>query len=63
MTIAYKSTFVGTCLGGKYGKGYATFRSDSITTISVLKDTISREATTRKIQLSIKVDVKEETFP
>eukprot|EP00403_Amphidinium_massartii_P019347 CAMPEP_0178415332 /NCGR_PEP_ID=MMETSP0689_2-20121128/23496_1 /TAXON_ID=160604 /ORGANISM="Amphidinium massartii, Strain CS-259" /LENGTH=740 /DNA_ID=CAMNT_0020036647 /DNA_START=123 /DNA_END=2345 /DNA_ORIENTATION=- len=63
MVIAYKSTFVGTCLYVKYGKGYATFRSDSITTISVLKDTISREATARKIQLSINVDVKDETFP
>jgi len=50
-------------LYAKYTKGTATFRSDSITTISVLKGLISREATARKINLSINVDVKDETFP
>merc|ERR1712007_378669 len=59
----YRSTFVGTVLHGRYSKGAATFRSDSITTISVLKDLITREATSRKIHLSINVDVKDETFP
>lgn len=63
MVITYKSTFVGTQLHGRYTKGSATFRSDSITTISVLKDLISREATEAKVNLSIKVDVKDETFP
>jgi len=63
MVIAYRSTFVGTLFYGKYTKGTATFRSDSITTISVLKDLISREATEAKIHLQIKVDVKDETFP
>merc|ERR1712217_685585 len=63
MVITYRSTFVGTVLHGRYSKGSATFRSDSITTISVLKDSISREATARKIHLSINVEVKDETFP
>jgi len=63
MAITYKSTFAGTLLHGRYAKGSATFRSDSITTISVLKDLISREATEAKVNLSIKVDVKDETFP
>jgi len=63
MTIMYRSTFVGTLLHGKYSKNTAVFRSDSITTISVLKDVITREATSRKIHLSINVDVKDETFP
>jgi len=63
MSIAYRSTFVGSLLQGRYGKGHATFRSDSISTISVLKDLITREATARKISLSISVDVKEDTFP
>jgi len=62
MVISYRSTFVGTQLVGRYSKGSASFRSDSITTISVLKDLITREATARKIQVSINVDVKEETF-
>ncbi|CAD7927953.1 unnamed protein product [Amoebophrya sp. A120] len=59
----YKSTFLGTLLQCQYSKGQAKFRSDSITTISVVRDTMSREATARKIQLSIQVDVKEESFP
>jgi Bardet-Biedl syndrome 7 protein len=63
MVIAYKSTFVGTYVHGKYAKGYATFRSDSVSTIGVLKDVISREATTIKKDLSINVEVREETFP
>merc|ERR1719198_2635681 len=63
MIIAYKSTFVGTFFHGKYAKGYATFRSDSVSTIGVLKDLITKEATTIKVQLSINVEVREETFP
>eukprot|EP00928_Gymnodinium_smaydae_P003120 TRINITY_DN11116_c0_g2_i1.p1 TRINITY_DN11116_c0_g2~~TRINITY_DN11116_c0_g2_i1.p1 ORF type:complete len:846 (+),score=208.93 TRINITY_DN11116_c0_g2_i1:168-2540(+) len=63
MVIAYRSTFVGTILHGRYTKGTASFRSDSITTISVLKDLITREATGRKINININVDVKDETFP
>uniref|UniRef100_A0A7S2VM06 Bardet-Biedl syndrome 7 protein homolog n=1 Tax=Zooxanthella nutricula TaxID=1333877 RepID=A0A7S2VM06_9DINO len=63
MTISYRSTFVGTLLVGKYKKGSASFKSDSITTISVLKDVITREATARKIAVSISVDVRDETFP
>lgn len=63
MVITYRSTFVGTLLYGRYTKGSATFRSDSITTISVLKDLITREATARKIHLKIDVEVKDETFP
>lgn len=62
MVICYRSTFVGTQLYGRYSKGTAIFRSDSITTISVLKDIISKEATGKKIQVSMNVDVKEETF-
>eukprot|EP00913_Durusdinium_trenchii_P016434 g15448.t1 len=60
--IAYRSTFVGTQLYGRYSKGSAIFRSDSITTISVLKDIISKEATAKKIQVQMHVDVNEETF-
>jgi len=63
MVIAYKSTFVGTFLHGKYAKGYANFRSDSVSAIGVLKDLITREATTMKIPISVNVEVREETFP
>ncbi|CAD7928459.1 unnamed protein product [Amoebophrya sp. A25] len=59
----YRSTFLGTILQCSYSKGQAKFRSDCITTISVVRDTMSREATARKIQLGIQVDVKDESFP
>lgn len=62
MTIAFRSTFVGTMLVGKYTKGTASFKSDSIMTISVLKDLITREATARKISVQINVEVKDQTF-
>lgn len=63
ITITYRSTFVSTILVGKYSKGTASFKSDSITTIGVLKDLMTREATARKINVTINVDVKDETFP
>jgi len=63
MVVSYRSTFVGTVLVGRYSKGTASFKSDSIMTISVMKDLITREATARKIAFNINVDVKEETFP
>lgn len=63
MVITYRSTFVGTVLYGRYSKGTGVFRSDSIATISVIKDMVTREATARKINISINVDVKDETFP
>ena len=44
-------------------KGALHLRSDSVSTIGVLKDLISREATTMKIQMSMNVDIKEETLP
>lgn len=62
VTVAYRNTFIGSWLTGRYAKGSAIFKSDSIITISVLKDVISKEATNRKIQMSIGVDVKDETF-
>ena len=36
-----------------YRKGEAIFKSDNISTISILKDVLSKEATKRKINLNI----------
>ncbi|KAM3672856.1 BBSome complex member BBS7 isoform 2-T2 [Ammospiza maritima maritima] len=41
------------------GEGY--FKSDNISTISILKDVLSKEATKRKINLNISYDVNEES--
>lgn len=36
-----------------YRKGEAVFRSDNVSTISILKDVLTKEATKRKISLNI----------
>jgi len=62
MFVCYQSTFLKTFLTAKYSRGMAVFRSDSATSIFVVKNVISQEATTRKIQLQINCDVHDETF-
>ena len=50
-----------TLLLADYLKGEATFRSDSLTTLSIVKEVVTKEATARKIQIQISVDPKEAT--
>ena len=38
-----------------YSKGTATFQSDNISTISILKDFLTKEATRKKISLDINI--------
>lgn len=59
----FTSTFLDTQLECKYRKGEATFRSDNISTISILKDVLSKEATKRKMNLNITCDLNEESIP
>ena len=53
VTFNFMSTFLGTLLECKYKKGEAVFRSDNISTISILKDVLTKEATKKKIRLDI----------
>ncbi|KAK7486998.1 hypothetical protein BaRGS_00021814 [Batillaria attramentaria] len=46
-----------------FQKGEGIFRSDNISTISILKDILSKEATNKKIRLDITYDIKEESIP
>ena len=39
------------------------FRSDNISTISILKDMLTKEATAKKIALNIQYEVNEESIP
>lgn len=59
----FASTFLDTQLDCTYKKGEAKFRSDNISTISILKDVLSKEATKKKIRLDINYDVNEESIP
>ena len=60
-SFAFRNTFLDTLLLADYVKGEATFRSDSLTSLAIVKEVVTKEATARKIQISINVDPKPET--
>lgn len=51
--LIFKNVFVETFLVCKYSKGEAEFRSDNISTISIIKDFVTKEATTRHIKIEL----------
>ncbi|XP_053670850.1 Bardet-Biedl syndrome 7 protein-like [Anopheles nili] len=59
----FRHVFIGTLLVCEYGKGEAIFRSDNISTISILKDFITKEATKKRIKLEISTSINESTIP
>ena len=60
-SFTFRNTFLETLLLCEYKQGHATFQSDSVTTLATIKEVLTKEATARKIQIQISVDVKEET--
>lgn len=60
-TFYFHNTFLGTQLEATYCKGEGHFKSDNISTISILSDVLSKEATKRKINLNISSDINEES--
>ncbi|XP_078396201.1 BBSome complex member BBS7 isoform X2 [Cetorhinus maximus] len=62
ITFYFQNTFLETQLECSYKKGEGTFKSDNISTISILKDILTKEATKRKINLNISYDVNEESI-
>jgi len=60
-SFAFRNTFLGTLLLCSYRKGEATFKSDSLTSLAIVKEVLTKEATARKIQIQISVDHKDET--
>ncbi|KAF6035090.1 BBS7 [Bugula neritina] len=59
ISFQFVSTFLGTQLSCSYQKGEAVFLSDNISTISILKDVLSKEATKKKIKLNVSCDVND----
>lgn len=71
-TLTFLSTFLDTVLVCTYSRGkvqvcpsmvhyaipQALFKSDNISTISILKDFLTKEATKKKIQLDISCEVR-----
>ncbi|XP_034037925.1 Bardet-Biedl syndrome 7 protein [Thalassophryne amazonica] len=61
ITFYFQNTFLGTQLEATYCKGEGHFKSDNISTISILSDVLSKEATKRKINLNISYDINDES--
>ena len=60
-SITFISTFLDTLLLCEYSKGSGVFKSDNISTISILKDFLTKEATKKKIQLDISCEVNDQS--
>uniref|UniRef100_A0A3Q1HM14 Bardet-Biedl syndrome 7 protein homolog n=1 Tax=Anabas testudineus TaxID=64144 RepID=A0A3Q1HM14_ANATE len=61
ITFYFHNTFLGTQLEATYCKGEGHFRSDNISTISILSDVLSKEATKKKINLNISYDINDDS--
>ena len=53
-SFAFRNTFLDTLLLCDYRRGEATFRSDSLTTLAIVKEVVTKEATARKIQIQVR---------
>lgn len=53
--LIFKNVFLGTFLVCKYAKGEAEFRSDNISTVSIIKDFVTKEATTKHIKVELQL--------
>uniref|UniRef100_H3D688 Bardet-Biedl syndrome 7 protein homolog n=1 Tax=Tetraodon nigroviridis TaxID=99883 RepID=H3D688_TETNG len=61
VTFCFQNTFLGTQLEATYCKGEGHFKSDNISTISILSDVLSKEATKKKINLNISYDISDDS--
>uniref|UniRef100_A0A1I8INF6 Bardet-Biedl syndrome 7 protein homolog n=1 Tax=Macrostomum lignano TaxID=282301 RepID=A0A1I8INF6_9PLAT len=59
--LVFENTFLGTQFEARYKKGEAVFRSDNLSTISIIKECLSKEATKRKIALQIGYEVNDQS--
>lgn len=52
--LFFQNVLIGTALKCDYGKGFAKFSSDNVTTIAILMDVLSKEMTKKRIKLEMK---------
>ncbi|XP_028967281.1 Bardet-Biedl syndrome 7 protein [Galendromus occidentalis] len=62
VNLNFVSTFLDTVLYCTYRRSEAIFKSDNISTMSILKDSLTNEGTKKKILLDISCDVNEESI-
>ena len=48
-SFTFRNTFLDTLLLIDYRKGEASFRSDSLTTLAIVKEVVTKQATDRKV--------------
>jgi Bardet-Biedl syndrome 7 protein len=58
----FKNCFSGTHLVCSYRKDEAIFKSESVATLSILKQFVTKEATTRNTKININLTIKDETI-
>lgn len=59
----FKSALVGSVLMCKYSKGTATFKSDSMSTIAIVKEFINTQFNERGREVSVKWDTNDLSIP
>jgi Bardet-Biedl syndrome 7 protein len=57
VTYHFQSAFLGTVLIVECRKGLASFRSDNVSALAVLKDCVTRDATAKKIRVDVASDI------
>ncbi|XP_059620344.1 Bardet-Biedl syndrome 7 protein homolog [Phlebotomus argentipes] len=55
--LVFENVLIGSVLRCEYKKGEAEFKSDNISTISIIKDVLTREITKKRIKLEISTDM------
>ena len=58
--MIFRSVFSGSTLICKYNKGLATIKSDNISTLTIIKDCMAREASQRKIHVDMSSTMNDE---
>lgn len=56
--LIFKNCFVESFLICKYAKGESQFKSDNISTISIIKDFITKQATSKHIKIEMTMSTK-----
>ena len=60
VTYHFMQTSLGTVLMCAYSRGYATFESDNVSCMSILKESITRDATEAKVKLAMAPTIRPE---
>ncbi|KAK5643844.1 hypothetical protein RI129_007689 [Pyrocoelia pectoralis] len=61
-TLFFQSTFLGTHLECNFQKGEAKFASDNISTISIIREFLTKETTKKKIKIDISIVVNDDSI-